>query len=134
MIEKLKKKYCSNATKLKKNFLKNHNNKVFLSGHTALVDKLLRELWKEIKIKKNIALIGVGGYGRKELFPYSDIDILVLCEQGLSKDELEKITLFIRNSWDLGLKIGHSVRDISQCIKEFDADVTTATNLLETIV
>lgn len=132
MIEKLKKKYCSNATKLKKNFLKNHNNKVFLSGHTALVDKLLRELWKEIKIKKNIALIGVGGYGRKELFPYSDIDILVLCEQGLSKDELEKITLFIRNSWDLGLKIGHSVRDISQCIKEFDADVTTATNLLET--
>ncbi|MDG1095909.1 MAG: bifunctional uridylyltransferase/uridylyl-removing protein, partial [Methylophilaceae bacterium] len=70
------------------------------------------------------------GYGRNELFPYSDVDILVLnSEKSIGNDE--NISQFITKCWDIGLKIGHSVRNLAEVKEEFNADISTATNLLE---
>jgi len=114
-----------------KKFLSNHQSQIFLSRHTKLVDDSLKELWNARDLKGGLCLVAVGGYGRSELFPYSDVDILVLSNNKLTKDESERVSGFIADCWDLGLKIGHSVRDISEAREEFHKDVTTATNLLE---
>lgn len=132
MIKNLKKKYDLKVAKLKKGFLKNHNNKFFLKTHAHLVDTLLRELWCHVGLDHEVSLIGVGGYGREELYPFSDVDILVLHKDNMQKTAFEKVTKFITLCWDLGLKIGHSTRDLNQTIDEFEKDIRTATNLLET--
>ncbi|MGE4596924.1 MAG: [protein-PII] uridylyltransferase, partial [Methylophilaceae bacterium] len=79
----------------------------------------------------NMSLIAVGGYGRQELFPFSDIDFLILHNDIITSQIEKLISQFITACWDLGLKIGHSVRDLSEVKKEFNADITTATNLTE---
>jgi [protein-PII] uridylyltransferase len=129
MIGELKKSYKKSYKGLKKNFLSDHNNSKFLRSHSNLIDQLLKKLWVNCGINNDSSLIAVGGYGRKELFPYSDIDILVLVDSSLNSTE--KIEIFITQCWDIGLKIGHSVRDLSETIIEFNKDVKTATNLLE---
>lgn len=129
MIGELKKSYKKSYEDIKKNFLSDHNNSKFLRSHSNLIDKLLKKLWVNCGINNESSLIAVGGYGRKELFPYSDIDILVLVDSSLNSTE--KIKIFITQCWDIGLKIGHSVRDLSETIIEFNKDVKTATNLLE---
>jgi UTP:GlnB (protein PII) uridylyltransferase/phosphohistidine swiveling domain-containing protein len=88
-------------------------------------------IWQSLSISKDIVLVAVGGYGRKELFPFSDVDILIVFEKEISKADQEAISQFITNCWDLGLKIGHSVRNIKQTKQEFNADISTATNLIE---
>ena len=112
-------------------FLDNHNSQIYLKKQTLLVDRLLIKLWQNLLISKKIALIAVGGYGRQELFPYSDVDILIVYKKEISKGDQELISKFITNCWDLGFKIGHSVRNIEQTKQEFKADITTATNLIE---
>ena len=116
---------------LGENFIKNHQSQIFLSKHTKLVDSSLINLWNARNLKGSLCLIAVGGYGRSELFPYSDVDILVLSKNKLTKNETESVSGFITDCWDLGLKIGHSVRDMNEVKEEFHKDVTTATNLLE---
>ena len=112
-------------------FLVNHNSKIYLKKQTQLVDRLLIKIWESFAISKNIALVAVGGYGREELFPYSDVDILIIFEKKISNSDQESISQFITNCWDLGFKIGHSVRNIKETKQEFKADITTATNLIE---
>ena len=130
-IQKLKETLQQKSQTLGKKFLSNHQSQIFLSKHTRLVDDSLKKLWNARDIKGDLCLVAVGGYGRSELFPYSDVDILVLSNNKLTKNESESISGFIIDCWDLGLKIGHSVRNISEVREEFHKDVTTATNLLE---
>ncbi len=96
------------------------------------IDQLLQQLWQQQIGAEcpECALVAVGGYGRQELHPHSDIDLLILSE---SEDETSSnaISNFITLLWDLGLQIGHSVRSIQQCLTEGQQDVTIATNLLE---
>ena len=112
-------------------FLKNHNSQAYLKNQTLLVDQLIVNVWQSLPISKKIALAAVGGYGRKELFPFSDIDILIVYEKEILDTDQEAISEFITNFWDLGFKIGHSVRNIKQTKQEFNADISTATNLIE---
>ncbi len=94
------------------------------------VDKVLTAIWDQIgPTGAKEALIAVGGYGRQELHPFSDIDLLILTD-GNSENQ-PSISAFITLLWDLGLQIGHSVRSIDECIEESRNDVTVATNLLE---
>jgi [protein-PII] uridylyltransferase len=130
-IQQLKEVYQQKFQDLGKKFLKNHQSKIFLSQHTRLVDSTLIKLWDLRSLKDQLCLVAVGGYGRSELFPYSDVDILVLTNNKLTKNETENISGFIADCWDIGLKIGHSVRNIEEAREEFHKDVTTATNLLE---
>ncbi len=79
----------------------------------------------------NIALVAVGGYGRGELHPHSDIDLLILLEHGaqaIHKEALEKFLAFL---WDIGLDVGHSVRTVHQCVHEAGRDISVMTNLME---
>ena len=127
----LKKSYQEKFNYFCQNFQKNHNSQTYLKKQTLLVDQLLIYLWKNLTISEDILLLAVGGYGRKELFPFSDVDILIVFEKKISGLDQDAISQFITHCWDLGLKIGHSVRNINQTKQEFKADIATATNLIE---
>ncbi len=100
---------------------------------TAFVDQVLQQLWSQhITANIPISLLAVGGYGRAELHPYSDIDLLVLLDESVSEQPPENLSDFLTQLWDIGLEIGHSVRTISECREQAETDVTIATNLLET--
>ncbi|BCB16111.1 TPA: bifunctional uridylyltransferase/uridylyl-removing protein GlnD [Haemophilus influenzae] len=96
-------------------------------------DALLIQLWLEMELseQQGISLIAVGGYGRREMFPLSDLDFLILVEQTPSPEIEEKITQFIQFLWDCGFEVGNSVRTLAQCESGGKQDITIATNLLE---
>ncbi|WP_337877703.1 [protein-PII] uridylyltransferase [Caldimonas sp.] len=101
------------------------------------VDQALVGLWKQADLPAGAALVAVGGYGRGELYPYSDVDVLVLLpdetESGLQDDAARKAGIegFITACWDIGLEIGSSVRSVQDCLDEAARDVTVQTALLE---
>ena len=100
-----------------------------------LTDDTLRQLWTRAGFGTGFALVAVGGYGRAELFPNSDVDVLVLLPDGVlpDGDEALKTRLegFIGSCWDVGLEIGSSVRTTADCVEEASRDVTVQTSLLE---
>ena len=100
---------------------------------SQFVDALLTQTWQDFGLHNNhLALVAVGGYGRGELHPYSDIDLLFLVDdEQLSPETETKLGQFITYLWDTGLEIGHSVRTIAQTIEQGKADITIATNLIE---
>lgn len=100
-------------------------------GLTRLTDQVIRALWAQSMLGQDASLVAVGGYGRGELLPGSDIDLLVLVPQELNESLNQRIESFIGGCWDLGLEIGQSVRSVDQCIEESIADVTVQTSLLE---
>ena len=78
-----------------------------------------------------LALLAVGGYGRCQLFPHSDVDVLFLLPDEIDDDVKEKVSELVGRLWDVGLEIGHSARSVDQCVLEAAHDVTVQTNLLE---
>ena len=78
-----------------------------------------------------LALVAVGGYGRGQLFPHSDVDVLVLLPAGLDAPPSDAIERFLLNLWDVGLEVGHAVRTVDDCVGEMGGDVTVSTSLLE---
>jgi len=103
-----------------------------LNARAVFVDAILSKLWCQHHLDEfQISLVAVGGYGRGELHPYSDIDILLLTQENIDSDLEERISNFITQLWDIKLDIGHSVRCIKECLKQAVNDVTVATNLME---
>lgn len=104
-----------------------------IENRSDFYDALLIQLWQEMGLseQQGIALIAVGGYGRREMFPLSDLDFLILVEQTPIPEIEEKIIQFIQFLWDCGFEVGHSVRTLQQCELEGKQDITIATNLLE---
>jgi len=98
-----------------------------------LVDITLRAAWVRHagKFADDLALVAVGGYGRGELHPSSDIDIMVLLPKSDSADWQPDIEKFLTFLWDIGLEVGHSVRSIDDCQRESLADISVATTLFE---
>ena len=100
-----------------------------------LCDDTLKSLWAQAEMPESCALLAVGGYGRQALFPYSDVDVLVLLPDTLSVENNESlktcIETFIGGCWDAGLEIGSSVRHLSECVTEAAADITVQTAMLE---
>ena len=96
-------------------------------------DQILRQAWSALSCPNDpdIALLAGGGYGRGELHPHSDIDLLILLRDGSGDRYNEAISQFLTLLWDIGLEVGQSVRTISECQQEARADVTVITNLLE---
>lgn len=97
------------------------------------IDALLARLWTFFKLDKatDLSLIAVGGYGRRELHPLSDIDLLILSNAQQSPCHEQQIAQFIALLWDIKLEVGHSVRDLSQCIEVGSQDLSVATSLQE---
>ena len=101
-------------------------------GRAWAMDQLLALIWAQFAWPDDrIALIAVGGYGRGELHPKSDIDLLILLRDDDDTRYREHLSGFITLLWDLKLDIGHSVRSLSDCEREARADLTVVTNLLE---
>ena len=116
---------------LRKAFLLGSPVSFVLTQHRQLVDSLLRTIWRSLDVAADVALVAVGGYGRGELFPHSDIDVLVLLPPGGEDRYQDRIEELVGILWDIGLDIGHSVRTVDQCIELAAQDVTIQTNLLE---
>lgn len=116
---------------LRTDFFKHPRAAFLLRGHARLIDDTLRALWRRAGMPRSAALVAVGGYGRSELFPFSDIDILVLLQAEPSVLEIERLEALVGAFWDVGLEIGHSVRTISDCVETAKSDITIQTTLLE---
>ena len=104
----------------------------YLRGRTTLVDRAIVSLWQHCGLPASYALVATGGYGRGELFPYSDVDLLILLPTDARRDQEEALTGFVSALWDIGLYIGHSVRSVGECVDVAADDVTIQTSLLET--
>ncbi|GAB6070214.1 [protein-PII] uridylyltransferase [Thiomicrorhabdus hydrogeniphila] len=100
-----------------------------IKERAIFIDQFLKRIWKAYIPKQIATLVAVGGYGRGELHPYSDIDLLILCDDIESNQD--QLSTFITFLWDLGFDVGHSVRTVSDCKTAGLEDVATATNLLE---
>jgi [protein-PII] uridylyltransferase len=106
-----------------------------LTQLARLTDAALGALWRASAFDPGLALVAVGGYGRGELFPYSDVDLLLLLPPGAAPDTdaalRQRIEGFVGRCWDLGLEIGSSVRNVPECLRQAARDVTVQTALLE---
>ncbi|MBP8186097.1 MAG: [protein-PII] uridylyltransferase, partial [Pseudomonas sp.] len=97
------------------------------------VDQILREAWARFDWHRGaeLSLVAVGGYGRGELHPHSDIDLLILLDNEDQELFRESIEQFLMLLWDIGLEVGQSVRSVAECAVEARADLTVITNLME---
>ena len=102
-----------------------------VAARTGLIDQVLIRLWERTVSEDCLALVAVGGYGRGELHPGSDIDIQILLGACKLDDCSESIEQFLTSLWDIGLEVGHSVRTVDDCVRESANDITVATNLME---
>ncbi len=118
--------------KLADRFWANADIDQLLAERAALFDGVLEELWEAHlppAAREQTALYAVGGYGRKELHPGSDIDLLIVVKR--RKTWAAEISAFVQSLWDLGCEIGHSVRTVRECRRESAADISTATAMFE---
>ncbi|WP_323752037.1 [protein-PII] uridylyltransferase [Marinobacter sp.] len=108
--------------------------RTLVHSRAKTVDTVLRLIWNRYPLSNSpdIALVAVGGYGRGELHPHSDIDLLILTRKGTESTWQDDLSAFITLLWDLKLDIGHSVRSVDECIAAAKQDITILTNLLET--
>lgn len=102
-----------------------------LRGLSRLTDRILGEIWAAHDLPAKASLVAVGGYGRGEQFPQSDVDVLLLLDDDLPESEKARCEPLIALLWDVGLPIGSSVRTLAECLAEANGDITIQTNLLE---
>jgi len=95
------------------------------------IDQLLIHAWQSMISCEDLALVAVGGYGRGELHPASDIDLMILEKSRSNKKTNQQIQQFLTFLWDIGLEVGQSVRTVKDCVAEGRADITVATNIME---
>ncbi len=120
---------------LKQQHLENVAAQHIVTSQAWLIDQLLVEAWKlhlsRLLPQPDIALIAVGGYGRGELHPASDIDLMLLVESERDERISDFVETFLRFLWDMGLEVGHSVRSLKDCVRLAKKDITVTTNLME---
>lgn len=116
---------------LKESFIQGKNSRELVSQQAGLVDHLLKHAWLNTITFDNSCLVAVGGYGRGELCPSSDIDLMIVHKRRLAEEQKRQIEAFLTLLWDIGLEVGHSVRTIRDCVNESKQEVTVMTNIME---
>ena len=137
LLPVLKTMYETGRDMLKTAFMANNDGAAYLGGHTMLVDTLIRLIhdsmmatYPAAKAPK-LALLATGGYGRSELCPHSDIDLLFLTEVKPEAEDIQAIEFILYLLWDLGMDVGHASRSLRQAIRSAKDDLTIRTALLE---
>jgi [protein-PII] uridylyltransferase len=120
-------------TELRQKFNPHQSVSDLLKEKSDFIDEILNCCWRHFlgDHSRQLSLIAVGGYGRRELFPYSDIDIVVLLDSDETSPYQEALANFFTFLWDIGLKPGQSVRTVKQCIEAAISDQTIITSLME---
>lgn len=109
-ISQLRDELRRDRANLEQNFLQHGQVARQLVAHSRLIDQYLRRVWDALALPKNIALVAVGGYGRAELAPKSDIDLLILLDATADESLQAKLSELVTQLWDMGLEVGHSIR------------------------
>ena len=115
---------------LRASFFAHPDTPKLLREHARLVDGIVRAVWRDAGMPPDLALLAVGGYGRGQLFPHSDVDVLILVPAS-GAAPAGAIEGFFAALWDIGIELGHAVRTVAQCETEMAGDVTIRTSLLE---
>lgn len=118
-------------THFDRRFKEGEDIRILVSERATFIDLVLHYAWHQFNWGADVSLIAVGGYGRRELHPHSDIDLLVLLDNSAGDKYREEIQSFITLLWDIGLEIGSSVRTLDECVDIARNDITVATNLME---
>ncbi|RPI61870.1 MAG: [protein-PII] uridylyltransferase, partial [Lysobacterales bacterium] len=114
-------------------FRRNETIETLVADRARVVDEVILASWLHFgeAVLESADLVAVGGYGRGELHPQSDIDLLILLESASNKTD-NAIGRFLTFLWDIGLEVGHSVRTLDDCEAQARGDVTVLTTLMET--
>ncbi len=116
---------------LKNAFEQDRPARELVSKQCWLSDQVVIALWQHFIHSENLCLVAVGGYGRGDLCPASDIDLLVIYKRRLAEKTRGELEAFLTGLWDIGLEVGHSVRTVRECVNQAKEDITVATNLIE---
>lgn len=130
-VRLLRQKLSEGQAQIRRSYEEHPRTRTVLEGRSRLVDGVLRDLWRALGFPHDCALVAVGGYGRGELYPGSDVDLLVLLTEPPCEAIRSCLSVFVSDLWDIGLEIGHSVRTLEECLLASQGDITIETNLLE---
>jgi [protein-PII] uridylyltransferase len=122
---------ASSGEDLRARFLAGESVVDLVRARAALIDEVLVGLWNEHLEPMGVTLVAVGGYGRGELHPGSDVDVMLLLPDELPDGAEDALSGFVTSLWDIGLEIGHSTRTVAQCEEEAAADLSVVTTLME---
>jgi [protein-PII] uridylyltransferase len=131
LVTPLREQLAARRDEAIKEFREHRRPEALLTALRRITDQTLRELVRLHPLPAGSALAAVGGYGRGELYPYSDVDILILLKEAPTPEDAERIQSLVAAMWDLGIEPGHSVRTIGDCRREAANDITVETALLE---
>jgi [protein-PII] uridylyltransferase len=124
----LRERLAAERAALRAAYVEKPNPRALLQAHCQLIDRIVKAV---PGLPAGAALVATGGYGRGELYPCSDIDLLILLARDPSEPDRESLEKLIGTFWDIGLEIGHSVRTVEGCIEAARDDITVRTTLLE---
>jgi [protein-PII] uridylyltransferase len=130
-LEAWKQQLTAGHAALKRQFFERPAANDLLRRLRMLADRQLREIWKACGMPGEVALVAVGGYGRGQLFPYSDLDVLILLPRAADAALQARLEQLVGTLWDIGLEVGHSVRTIDECVTLAEQDITIQTTMLE---
>ncbi|HEX9194557.1 MAG TPA: [protein-PII] uridylyltransferase [Azonexus sp.] len=116
---------------LRDSYALNNDAEGLLHARCRQVDDILTRLWAGLDFPATLTLAAVGGYGRGELYPASDIDLLILLPHEPDAALQERLERLVGHFWDIGLEIGHSVRTVQDCLDEAAGDISVQTALVE---
>ena len=116
---------------IRNGFFARPDTPALLRAHARLADRVITGVWRDLGFGPEVALVAIGGYGRGQLFPHSDVDVLVLLPADGDRARDADVERFVAALWDVGIELGHAVRTVAQCEAEASADVTVRTSLLE---
>ena len=141
LFKSLKADFDSKKELIQQTFMKTSDGSLCVGQNVILIDSLLKVLFKNIYLSVyedenyKFSMVAVGGYGRGELAPFSDLDLLFLIPDFLNKTDTQKIENIVQSIlyalWDFGFTVGHSTRSVQDCIKKSNEDLTISTSLLE---
>ncbi len=138
-IPLFKEALLANQESLKARFDAGEDADRLVHDKAAFMDEIMRLAWARFAwdensrswLKNRISLLAVGGYGRRELHPHSDIDLLILLQRSSYQHHAANIQSFLTLLWDIGLEVGHSVRSLKECRSQAKNDVTVLTAMME---